>query len=125
MSVSLVMKGRPLAAPKAYAQDLGWRTEWTAQGTIYIGYYRAPGLRYEGWVDDNRGKLQFYIRKPPINLLHDTDFGGCFHPRNNDWWLITFKPYDLPADLSSGVAAIQKALRRAFEVRAARRRSRA
>ena len=115
----------PLApAPKTYAQELGWQGNRTNAGIEHTGRYRAPGLQYRGWVLQKNGGLQFFIHKPPMDLLHDTDFSGCFHARNDGWWLISFKPHAIPPDLASGIAAIQKALRRAFEVRLARRSGR-
>jgi hypothetical protein len=115
--------GQPCAVPKDYTHELGWTHHRTADGTVYTGHYRATGLRYQGWVLLNdKGKLSFYIHKPPMGLLRDTDYAGCFHFRNDGWCLVTFKPYDVPADVSSGIAAIQKALRNAFETRTAKRR---
>jgi hypothetical protein len=116
--------GRLSAAPKNYAQDLGWKSRKTSNGVLYTGYYRAYGLRYEGSVlKAHDGKLTFLIRKPPIELLRDTEFGGCFHAADDGWWLVAYKPWSLPADAPSGIAAIQKTLLKAFEIRAEKRRS--
>src|SRR5690349_17233710 len=119
--LSLFRRGQPKAAPKTYDQDLGWARKETMDGTVYTGYFRAVGLRYEGWILQQRKSLQFYILKPPIQLLRDTEFGGCFHAQNDGWWLIAFKPYHAPRDASSGIAAVQKALLRAFQLRTTRR----
>jgi hypothetical protein len=124
MSVlSALFGGQPSAAPRNYAQDLGWKKQMSANGTVYTGHYRAAGLRYDGWILWREKRPEFFILKPPIDLLRDTDYAGCFHARNDGWWLITFKPYDVPADVASGIAAIHKTLRKAFELRAARRRN--
>jgi hypothetical protein len=108
---------------KAYSQDSGWRRDMTGKGMVYTGYYRVPGLRYSGWVSQKwSGTLLFYILNPPIALLRETEFGGCFHFAGNDgWWLISFRPEARPPDVDSGVAAIQLALRQAFVARAAKR----
>jgi hypothetical protein len=117
------LKGRLSAAPRDYAQELGWSGQQTSEGTVFKGHYRAPGLRYDGWIlRSPDGKLSFYILRPPMDLIRDTDYSNCFHARNDGWWLITFKPYDMPADVASGVASIQKVLRQAFGNRTAKRR---
>jgi hypothetical protein len=117
-----VRKGQPLAAPKDYAEELGWVRQRTAESIVFTGYFRAPALRYRGWIlQEQSGKFNFFIHRPPIELIRDTDSAGCFHPKNDGWWLITFKPDAQPADIASGIAAIQKVLRKAFEVRLARR----
>lgn len=113
-----------MAAPKNYRQQLGWQSRESGDDLIFTGQYRVSGLRYDGWVRrDASRKLSFFIRNPPIEWLRDTEYGGCFHPRNDGWWLIGFKPNDTPADVSSGIAAIQKALGCAFEIRAQKRRT--
>src|SRR5437868_5989454 len=99
-----IVRGQPSAAPKDYAQELGWKSKSgpTADSAVYSGYYRAAGLRYQGWVlQQTNGKLLFYILKPPISLLRKTQFAGCFHFRNDEWWLIGFRPDAVPADLAS------------------------
>ncbi len=118
-----MVKGQPSAAPKSYAQELGWASHTGPDGTVYTGHYRMPGLRYEGWIVEDNGKLTFYIKKPPIDLLRATDFAGCFHCNNDDWWVVGFKPYDMATDVASGIAAIQKTLWKAFQVRTAKRRA--
>ena len=117
-------KGRQVAAPKTYAQELGWTARRDGKSAVYSGHYRARGIRYEGWiVTKSGGKLLFYILNPPLALLRETEFGGCFHFNNDDWWLIGFHPGDQPTDVCSGIAAIQKALMEAFNVRTAKRRT--
>ena len=121
---SQLVRGRRPAAPKGYAYELGWRGHEEDEDTVYRGQYRARGLRYEGWIVETKaGKLTFYILNPPLDLLRETDFGGCFHYNNGEWWLIGFKPFDRPADAASGIAAIQKSLLVAFEARSAKRRA--
>ena len=115
--------GQPQAAPRTYSEELGWTAERTAQGIVYKGNYLVRSLRYQGWVLQQDRKLQFYILNPPIQLLRETNFGACFHIRNDGWWLISFKPHDIPADLASGVAGIQKTLHTAFETRETSRRA--
>lgn len=109
---------------RTYARELGWSTQpGSPGGTVHRGYYRAFGLRWDGYVYQSSKGLDFYILNPPMELIRDTDFGGCFHTAGNDgWWLIAFKPYAKPADLDSGVAAIQYVLLNAFQIRAAKRR---
>lgn len=113
------------AAPpiRTYARELGWTSQPSREGgTIHQGYYRALGLRWDGYVHQTFKGLDFFILNPPIQLIRDTNFGGCFHARNDGWWLVAFKPDAKPSDLDSGVAAIQHVLLNAFEVRAAKRR---
>jgi len=125
MSVgSTRLRGQPRAALKNYADELGWTRRRAPDGAAFTGYYRASGLRYEGWVVEHDDKLLFYILRPPMNLLRETDFSGCFHARNDGWWLVSFKPDDRPADAASGIASIQKALRDAFRTRSDLRRER-
>ncbi len=128
MAVNIITglrKGQPSAAPKSYAQELGWTSRKSGSGTIHTGHYSVLGFRRQGWIfEHDQGKLEFYIFKPPIELLRATEYAGCFHARQDDWWLVAFKPSAAPVDVSSGIAAIQKSLRRAFEVHAASRRSR-
>lgn len=109
---------------RVYSDDLGWQRQRTAEGIVHSGTYRGPAVRYSGWILEDNDTLAFYIYKPPINLLRDTEYGQCFHPqKDGDWWLIGFRPYARPADVSSGIAAIQKALRTAFTTRLRSRRT--
>jgi len=112
--------------PKTFDQQLGWVQERTAEGVVYQGLYRAVGLRYTGWILKRAdGTFLFHILKPPITLLRDTEYEHCFRPRNSGWWLVDFQPAAEPVDVSSGIAAIQKALRTAFHTRLEQRRNRA
>jgi hypothetical protein len=116
-------KRKPL---KVYAEELGWQSRTTNDGLVHTGNYRAAGLKYSGWILEKvGGKFQFFIHNPPIKLLRSTDFAGCFHACNDGWYLIAFKPHSVPAEISSGIAAVQKALRNAFEVRVSTRIGRA
>lgn len=113
---------QPEAAPKTYKDELGWRSHPTAEGITHTGYYRVYTLKYRGWIlQKPDGKFQFFIQRPPFSLIKHTEFAGCFHEREGGVWLITFKPYALPNTVSSGIVAIQNAMRRAFEVHVANR----
>ena len=110
------------SGPRRYSEDLGWRRRHTPIGTIYTGLFRARGLSFHGWArQDPDGKLHFLIYRPPIEILKDTDFSGCFHEYADGWQLVAFKPYAQPPNVDSGIAAIQKALLKAFAIRAAKR----
>jgi hypothetical protein len=115
--------GRPGAAPRYYSDDLGWKTQQTSDQFVYTGYYRVVGLRFDGYIREskNGGQLYFFVRKPPIQLIRDTEFAGCFHARNDDWFLVGFKDRAQPKDVNSGIAAIQRVLLKAFRVRMAHR----
>jgi len=107
-------------------QELGWRSSPAGDVVQFSGQFRLAGLRYDGYVrQELGGRLSFYIHNPPIVWLRETEYGGCFHPRDDGWWLVSFKPHEVPADASSGVAAIQIALVAAFATRTRKRRLRA
>lgn len=114
-----VRTGQPPAAPTSYARQLGWETHRTDRGTEHSGHYRAPSrVLYRGFVlEESRGNLHFYIHRAPIAWLRLTHFGACFHAMADEWWKISFRPHERPADLDSGIAAVQRALRAAFEAR--------
>lgn len=123
MAVGSHFQNRTAVPVRTYARELGWTSQPSREaGTIHRGYFRALGLRWDGYVYQTSKGLDFYILNPPIQLIRDTDFSGCFHAANDGWWRITFKPYALACDLDSGVAAIQHVLLNAFQVRAAKRR---
>ena len=122
MAVLSWLRNFTTSSVRTYARELGWASKPSPPGTVHTGYYRAVGLRWQGHVYQTSKALDFYILKPPVDLIRDTDFGGCFHARNDGWWLVAFRPEAIPPDLDSGVAAIQYVLAKAFQVRAAKRR---
>lgn len=114
----------PRSGVRTFSRDLGWTSEFQCDGSkVHRGLFMAVGLRWQGYVHQKSGKLEFFIQNPPIQMIRDTEFSGCFHARNDGWWFIGFKPEALPADLDSGIAAVQHVLRTAFERRAEKRRS--
>ncbi len=109
---------------RTFSRDLGWTSEAQREGgTVHRGFFRATGLRWQGYVRQKSGKLDFFVLNPPIQMIRDTQFSGCFHARNDGWWFIGFRPEALPPDVDSGIAAVQHVLKTAFEKRAEKRRS--
>lgn len=101
----------------AYAQDNGW-TPTPGRGgiTVYHGYFRALGLRWQGRVTKNAwGELQFEINNPPITYIRQSEWAGCFHALQDGWMWITFSLQ--PTDVDSGVAAVNKILKSVYENR--------
>ena len=117
-----VIKHLKTGGPRRYAEDLGWRIRFTPEGTVYTGLFRAGGLTFHGWIrQDPTGQLHFLIHRPPMQMLRETDYFGCFHQRNDGWQLVAFKPYAQPPNVDSGIGAIQRALIRTLQERASRR----
>ena len=107
---------------RSFAEDLGWQHRETTNGTVYTGFFRVHSLAFPGWIrHDRTGKLHFLIHQPPMELLRETEYFGCFHPRGDGWQLVTFKPHEEPPDPHSGIASIQKALLDAVSLRMKKR----
>jgi hypothetical protein len=111
-------------AALTFAQDMGWKSQLGTGGrTEYTGFFQACSLRWKGFIyQELDNTLDFYILNPPVGLLRHTDYAGCFHARNDGWYLITFKPYAKPINVDSGISAIQRAL--AESIRAGLNRAR-
>jgi hypothetical protein len=107
--------GAPPRPLPSYAQDQGWTTRYEPDGSLlHEGYFRALGLRWEGRVHQTMwGMLMFEINNPPLTYIRLSPWAGCFHALQGLWMWITFSKQ--PADVDSGIAAVNKLLKHVYD----------
>ena len=104
--------GQPGAAPRTYAQDMGWAVKALPDGMVYRGYFRAKGLRWQGQIQcAPDGRILVFIENPPLGFIRSTEWAGCFHATSTGkWFQVTFKPYAPAKDVDGAIAAVNKIL---------------
>ncbi len=110
-------RGQSGAAPRTYAQDMGWKPTRRPGYILHEGHFRTVGLRWRGFARECSGSFDFYIFDPPIGFVRNSQWAGCFHLGDGRWYHITFVPGQQPKDLDSGIAAINKVLSRSLRSR--------
>jgi hypothetical protein len=96
-------------SPKTYLEQQGWTRSGTGGDARWEGYYRCRHGSFPGRV---------HLHTPPRFLIHLTDkplaamrrhsHWSCFSPQGNGWYYAHFS--QVPADLSSGLLAIERIL---------------
>jgi hypothetical protein len=96
---------------RAYWQERGW----IRQGDTYVGSYQTPFGAFRGTIDDNGyGQARFYLLDVP-RVLRGSPHWRCFQPRGDRGFHVHMGIR--PADMSSGILAIERLLTEAFEGR--------
>ena len=94
---------------RPYWQERGW----VRSGNVYTGTYQTPYGSFLGSVED-RGwnRYRFYLIDPPRALRQSTHW-ACFQPRGRKGFFVHMA--ERPADLSSGILAIERLITEAHE----------
>jgi hypothetical protein len=97
-----------------YARENGWTSQTNNGGFEHRGFFRARGLRWEGFIREAPGRLEFFVKDPPITFIRNSRWGACFHSHPNGWYFVTFVPGETPPDADSGIVAITRVLAETF-----------
>ena len=91
-----------------YWQERGW----TRQGRIYTGNYQTPYGAFQGWIEEERSGLYFYLYSPSQQIRSHSHW-ACFVPRGDDWYLVHMARR--PKDVSSGIITIERLITEAYQ----------
>lgn len=91
-----------------YWQEHGW----TQKGNTYSGSYHTPYATFQGWIEQHRSSIDFYLYSPSGEIRGHSHW-ICFQARGNDWYLVHMAKE--PQDVSSGIITIEKLIKEAYE----------
>jgi hypothetical protein len=92
-----------------YWQERGW----TRSGNRYAGNYQTPWGAFQGYAEQHGSSFfRFYILHPPVQLSRDRHW-TCFIFRGGGTYEIHLSRQ--PADVGSGILAIERLLAEAFQ----------
>ena len=92
-----------------YWQERGWQQN----GNTYSGSYQTRHGAFLGWIEcKSSGHIDFYLHSPSQQIQRHSHW-ACFQPRNDGWYLIHMSRR--PADVGSGIIAIERLVTEAYE----------
>ena len=93
----------------SYWQERGW----VRDGHRYTGTYQTRYGSFRGYCDQKGlSFFRFYIYQPPEELRRHSHW-KCFLERDRGWYEVHMGR--MPADISSGILAIERLITEAFE----------
>lgn len=87
---------------------------WVRNGNNYLGNYQTRYGSFRGLVEQRGSELRFYLFDPPKEMRQASHW-ACFQDRGNNLFHIHMSRR--PADVSSGIIAIERLIANAFEGR--------
>lgn len=112
--LSRMLRGRAPAVRVTRRQVPYWQERgWINQGHRYGGNYQTPYGAFQGSAEQRGSQFfRFYVFDPPEELSRHRHW-TCFIPRGQDSYEIHLARQ--PADVSSGIMAIERLITEAFE----------
>jgi hypothetical protein len=111
--VSRVVRPHQASVRVARQQIPYWEQQgWARQGHEYTGAYRTAHGSFSGFIRQRPAGIDFYLYEPPPQLRRHSHW-SCFQEQNDGWYSVHMSRR--PADVSSGILAIERLVTEAIE----------
>jgi len=115
MQFARVLRGPGPLVPIKRRELPYWQQQgWWKDGTGYSGRYQTVRGAFLGWIEQNsQNEFDYYIFQPPEELASHSHW-TCFQDRGGPGWYYVHMAVP-PADLSSGIMAVERILTEAYQ----------
>jgi hypothetical protein len=112
--VSRMVRGQGSVIPVQRQQIPYWQERgWTRKGNTYTGSYRTRYGAFFGQIAQHSGNdIEFLLYQPSAEIQQHSHW-VCFQHQGKDWYLVHMGRR--PADVSSGILAIERLISESFE----------